>query len=191
MPPKAKFTREEIIAAGLRIVRERGIADLTARALGKELGCSSCPIFTVFKSMEEVHQGVVEAAKKVYKGYVEKGIKKSSAFRGVGEQYVLFAMQEPNLFKVLFMNETNNMPVFTGVLPLLDESYEEILESLREGYQLTQEEAVHLYRHMWVYTHGIATLCVTKICRFNDEEINTMITEIFLSLLKNIKEVSV
>lgn len=187
MPPRAKFTKEEIIEAALGIVREKGISELTARALGTALGSSSCPIFTVFTNMDEVQENVIEAAKKVYKSYMDKGIPQTPAFRGVGEQYVLFAVEQPNLFKLLFMSEKENKPAFTGVLPLLDESYDTILLSISEAYDLTKEQAAHVYRHLWVYTHGIATLCVTKICRFTAEQIDEMITEVFLSLLKNMK----
>lgn len=42
--------------------------------------------------------------------------------------------------------------------------------------------------HLWIYTHGIATLCATKMCRFTDEEISTMITEVCMSILKKLKE---
>lgn len=62
MPPKAKFTKEEIIKATLGIVRNEGFRTLTARALGAKLGSSARPIFTVFHSMEEVQQAVVDAA---------------------------------------------------------------------------------------------------------------------------------
>ena len=54
MPPKAKFTKEEIIAAALKITREQGIGAVTARELGARLGSSARPVFTVFSSMEEL-----------------------------------------------------------------------------------------------------------------------------------------
>ena len=54
MPPKAKFTQEEIIEAALNIVRTNGYEALTSRALGTYLSSSARPIFTVFKNMEEV-----------------------------------------------------------------------------------------------------------------------------------------
>ena len=38
MPPKFKFTREEIIQAALDLTRESGIAAVTARGLGAKLG---------------------------------------------------------------------------------------------------------------------------------------------------------
>ena len=40
MPPKFKFTREEIIQAALDLTRESGIAAVTARRLGAKLGSS-------------------------------------------------------------------------------------------------------------------------------------------------------
>ena len=51
MPPKAKFTKEDIIDAGLAILRERDISAVTAREIGNYLGSSARPIFTVFDNM--------------------------------------------------------------------------------------------------------------------------------------------
>ena len=54
MPPKPKFTKEAVAAIALAIIKEDGLAALTARELGKRLGTSASPIFTVFQSMDEV-----------------------------------------------------------------------------------------------------------------------------------------
>lgn len=43
MPPKPKFTREELVLASLAIVGEQGVEALTARELAKRLGCSTRP----------------------------------------------------------------------------------------------------------------------------------------------------
>ena len=63
MPPKAKFTKAEIIEAALNIVRADGYEALTSRALGTYLGSSARPIFTVFKNMEEVQQDMIKSAR--------------------------------------------------------------------------------------------------------------------------------
>lgn len=185
MPPKAKFTKEQITNAALEIVRENGIDGLTARTLAKELRCSSCPIFTVFENMEEVQKSILEAAKACYKSYVEKGLADISAFKGVGTQYILFAIQEPKLFQLLFMSEQTSVPDIDQVLPFIEENYEKILTSITEGYGLDRKTAERLYRHLWIYSHGIATLCATRMCRFIDTEISEMISEVFVSLLNN------
>lgn len=188
MPPKAKFTKEEVTEASLEIVRSKGFSALTARALGTKLGSSARPIFTVFQSMEEVQQAVINAAKALYKEYVKRGLSDTPAFKGVGTQYILFSVNEPKLFQLLFMKENTDVPELSSVLPIIDESYEEILSSVRDGYGLTNETAEKLYRHLWIYTHGIAALCATKMCRFTGEEISGMMTEVFIGLLKSLKQ---
>ena len=55
MPPKARFSKEEIVSMALQITREHGIGAVTARELGARLGSSARPIFTVFQNMEEVN----------------------------------------------------------------------------------------------------------------------------------------
>lgn len=189
MPPKAKFTKEQITEAALEIIREEGMENLTARALGNKLGSSACPIFTVFANMEEVQQSVIKAIKALYKKYIEKGLSETHAFKGVGTQYVLFAIQEPKLFQILFMSEQTYVPNLEGVLPLIDESYDKILLSITAEYGVDRKAAEKLYRHLWIYTHGIAALCATKMCLFTGEEISKMITEVFVSLLSKLKEV--
>lgn len=67
MPMKPKFTKEEIIDKALDYVSKYGIEALTARELGKCLGSSACPIFTVFENMEEV---VKEVKKRLLKNII-------------------------------------------------------------------------------------------------------------------------
>lgn len=71
MPRKARFSREDIIAAGLRIVKERGYEAVSARALGKELGTSSSPMFTMFKDMNEIQEGIWAAAERLFYEHME------------------------------------------------------------------------------------------------------------------------
>lgn len=189
MPPKAKFTREEIIQAALSIVREKGSDALTARALGTKLGSSARPIFTVFRSMEEVEQAVAAAAKKRYAEYVREGLRQTRlpAFKGVGVQYVQFALEEPKLFQLLFMSAQPGEPTLMNVLPAIEEHYDQIVLSIKEQYGLDEEASNRLYRHLWIYTHGIAVLCVTNMCSFAPEDIWSMMTEVFTGVLKEIK----
>ncbi len=137
--------------------------------------------------MDEVQQAVIDAAKALYKKYVDQGLLWEHPFKGVGTQYILFSIHEPKLFQLLFMTEQPQIPDFSGILPLIEESYGEILLSIQNDYGISQHLAEKLYHHLWIYTHGIATLCATKMCHFTSEEISNMITEVFMSILKNIE----
>lgn len=188
MPPRAKYTQEEITQAALAIVREKGIDSLTARALGEKLGSSARPIFTVFASMDDVQRTVIDAAKAIYKQYIERGLSDTLAFKGVGTQYILFAIKEPKLFQLLFMREQRANCNLQNVLPMIDDNYAAILDSVQSAYHVDGTTAENLYKHMWIYTHGIATLCVTRLCVFTPQEISTLMTQIFVSLLAHCKE---
>lgn len=185
MPPKAKFSKSEIIEAALGIVRADGFQALTARALGTRLGSSARPIFTVFENMEDVQQEVLKAAKKLYAEYVERGLSMDLAFKGVGTQYIRFATEEPKLFQLLFMTEQETIPSLFGVLPVIEQNYEKILLSVQNDYNIDESAAQSLYRHLWIYSHGIAALCATKVCRFTDMQVEEMLKEVCISLLKN------
>lgn len=187
MPRKAKFTRSEIVEAALALVEEHGTDALTARALGEKLGCSARPIFTVFDNMDEVYGEVVTAAKAIYKSYVEAGLNETPAFKGVGKSYIRFATEHPALFRLLFMTEKQTVPDTDSVLGVIEESYDSIVRSITDNYPVDGETAKRIYRHLWVYSHGIAVLIVTKVCAFVADEISAMLTEVFISLLKNDK----
>lgn len=191
MPPKPKFTKEEIVAAGVQITRESGLDAVTSRELGVRLGSSARPIFTVFDNMEELNDQIRIAAKEIYKEYVRKGIREKKAFRGVGAAYIRFAIEEPRLFKILFMRERGNLTNLEKTLVSIEDNYETILQSVQEPNNLNISEAKWLYQHLWVYTHGIATMCATGLCVFTGTEIEKMLTEVFSSLLMKVKSGSI
>lgn len=193
MPQKAKFTKDEILEVALNIVRKRGFDSLTARNIGENLKSSTRPIFTVFDSMEELKKEVNVAARNLYDSYVEEALKKEDSdkkyFKCVGEQYIKFSIVEPRLFQLLFMQENEKRIGFRSILPQIENNYEKIILSIEEQYKISREKSIKLYHHLWIYTHGIASLCATKMCTFTDKEISNMLTEVFKSILKNLKEI--
>ncbi len=192
MPPKSKFTKEEIIQVALEIARINGIDAITARALGERMGSSPKPIFNFFKNMKEVQQEVIKSAKCLYSKYVSKGFNQTDmpTFKAVGMQYILFAIEEPKLFQILFMSEQLKKPSGFNVLPMIDDQYSEILLSVQKNHDLDQKNAEKVYRHLWIYTHGIAVLSATNMCVFTPKEMGNMLTEVCASILKEIKGVS-
>ena len=185
MPPKAKFTRNEILNMALTITKEYGIDAVTARELGSRLGSSARPIFTVFENMDEVRQLVILKAKELYGQYVEEGLKQDPAFRGVGIVYIRFAIEQPKLFQLLFMTAIPEEKNISNILPVIEEHYDKILESIQTSYGLKPKPAEKLYRHLWIYTHGIATMCATGLCSYTMEQLGEMMSEVFKSLLLN------
>lgn len=183
MPPKAKFTKSEILDIALCITKEQGIDAVTARELGNRLGSSARPIFTVFESMDEVKQSVINKSKGLYGQYVEEGLKNQLAFKGVGIAYIRFAIEQPKLFQLLFMRAAQESKEVSTILPVIDDNYDKILQSVQEPYCLERKAADKIYQHLWTYTHGIATMFATGLCSYSMEQIEERLTEVFMGLL--------
>lgn len=184
MPQKAKFSKQTIAEAALKIAEERGVEFISARAIAAELNSSARPIFTVFKNMDEVYAEVTEAADAIYQSYVKAGLDEQIAFKGVGKAYIRFAAERPKLFSLLFMSERAHTPSIDSVLGNIEGSYEKILHSITDNYAVNRDAAIRLYKHLWIYSHGIAVLINTKTCSFGESEISDMLTDVFISLLK-------
>ena len=111
MPPKAKFTRQEIIDAAVDIARRAPLEAVTAQELASVLGTSTRPVFTYFRTLEEVRAAVVEEAGKIYGQYVERGLSMNPPFKGYGMETIRFAREEPNLFRLLFLRRRDTAPI--------------------------------------------------------------------------------
>ena len=96
MPPKFKYTKEEIVSAAMALVREGGMEALTARALGERLGTSAKPIFTQFQNMEELERAVLQEASKRYTEILTEEMTsgKYPPYKGSGMGYIRFAREE-------------------------------------------------------------------------------------------------
>ena len=183
MPPKPKFTKEEIVTAALELVSEKGIEALTARELGVRLGSSARPIFTVFNSMDEVQEEVRAAALKRFESYAEKAMHYTPVFKQVGMQMILFAMEEPKLYQLVYMSENAGATDFEGITQQLGDVAQLCVDVIQRDYGLSAEDAKTLFEHVWIYTFGIGALCATGMCRFSQDEIVRMLGQDFMAML--------
>ena len=183
MPPKPKFTKEEIVTAALELVSDKGIEALTARELGVRLGSSARPIFTVFNSMDEVQEEVRAAALKRFESYAEKAMHYTPVFKQVGMQMILFAIEEPKLYQLVYMSENAGATDFEGITQQLGDVAQLCVDVIQRDYGLSAEDAKTLFEHVWIYTFGIGALCATGMCRFSQDEIIQMLGQDFMAML--------
>lgn len=187
MPPKAKYTREEIIQKAFEMARKNGIESVVARELGKELGTSSSPIFTAFKNMEELQGEVRKRALKEFESYVQDALNYTPAFKYVGMKMVEFAMKEPKLFQLVYMREHDGNQTYAMLVNELGDTVEVCVQIMQKDYTLSREQAEMLFRQVWLNTFGICVLVAGKICCLTQEEISEMLSVAFQGTLMLIK----
>ena len=179
MPPKFKFTREEIIQAGLELTREQGFSAVTARALGARLGCSVKPIFTLFQNMEQVQQEILSAAHRQYLAYLEHAIEQSEypPYKASGMAYIHFAQEERELFKLLFMRDRSQEEPQQS-----PEETQRISELVQAATGLDRESAYLFHLETWIYVHGVASMLATSYLDWDEQFISQSLTDIYQGL---------
>ena len=187
MPPKAKFTKEQITKAALGVVSEKGVQALTAKELGAALGTSTTPIFTVFNSMQEVQDAVMLAAMERFEEYAHKAAHIKPVFKQVGMQMILFAKEEPKLYQLIFMSSISEAQTFDDIYARLGSVADECLDVLQKDYDLSKDNAKTLFEHVWIHTFGIGALCATGMCDFSHEQIAQMLTQDFTAMMMLMK----
>ena len=164
MPPIVRFSREAVLDAAYQLIRREGPSALNARAVAKELGGSTQPIFRLFSGMEELKSAVTELALTTWKERMKVRMRDSAfPYLTIGMSFLLFARDEPELFKLLFMRDRvtdgscTDYNISWGV-PLIESSV-----------KVDAETAAQLYERNWLFCYGLAVSIATKYIPCMDE----------------------
>ncbi len=187
MPPKVKFQKEEIVAAAVEVAKDKGAQAVTAREVAAKLGVSTRPIFTYFDTMDQLKEAVYDHVRTLYRSYVERGLSEPIPFLGLWRNYLSFARDEPELYKLLFL--TPPSAESQGAIEALKYSQELARESLMKIYNMDAYTADCYFRDIWIVAYGFTTLIVTDDCPYTDEEMLAVGAEISLSICKAYKEI--
>ena len=180
MAPKVMVTREQIVSAGLDIVRAGGPEALNARAVAAALGCSTQPVFSNYADMAALAADVLGAAGAVAQGYMTPGAGTDCPpYKAVGLGYIRFAMEEPALFRWLYMRDRS------GEAPADDRAEN---AGVIEKTDLTEDAAWLFHLEMWLFVHGLAATAATGYAAWDEELISGMLTDVFQGLLARFRE---
>lgn len=182
MPPKVKISKEEISRAAFEITKERGIEAVTAKSVAKRLNCSTQPVYWVFDTMDNLRRDIIREANKEYNKYLLTEIHGLPKYKSAGWNYIRFAKELPELFKLLYM--TNRQENINIAESDLDENKDYIISLIIEQNNLSKKNANDLYVNMWLFSHGIAAMLATKTVSLSDAEISQKLTEAFSGMLQ-------
>lgn len=187
MPPKFKFQKQEIVYTALNAVRQKGLSALTAREIAAALGTSTRPIFTWYDSMEQLKADVYAAAEARYCAFLREGLSAPLPFLGIWRQYLRFASEEKELYRLLFLS--GGIAGHAGAVETLRFSQDLARPSIMEFYRLDAHAADCYFRDIWLVAFSYAALIVTDSCPFSLDEMLAVGAEISLAVCKAYKEI--
>lgn len=171
MPPKAKITEDQIVAAALEIARETGAENINARTVARKLNCSTQPIMYHFKTIEQLKKAAYAAADQYHSEYLMNfKTPQEGMMLGMGLNYIRFAIEEPHLFRFLFQSG------FTEENSLLEmissEQLMPILSAMQTALNLDQAQTKEVFLNLAFIVHGYASLIANKVLKFDEQLIS-------------------
>ena len=181
MPPKIKVTKEDIVACAVEIVRREGEQGINARNVAACMGCSTQPVFSNFATMEALRRSVVGKANELCEEYIRKETERGEfpAYKASGMAYIRFAMEERELFRLLYMRDRK-----AEMVPGEQVADPEREQLVRQNTGLDGEKAKLFHMEMWAFVHGIAAMLATNFVQLEWDLISTMLTDAYQGLKK-------
>lgn len=186
MPRKTVIHKQDIINAAVEIVRTNGYESLNARAIAQYLGCSTQPIFSNFRNMEDLTGNVVQRSLEIYNDFVAEEFRRPHdypPYKTNGMAYIRFAMEEKNLFKLLFMRDRTNESS-----PAEESTFYDVLPLIMKATGLDKEQASLFHFEIWAAVHGIAVMVASSYYNADMDLISGTLTDVYQGLLYRFRQ---
>lgn len=181
MPPTVRFTRDAVLHAACQLMRREGIEALNARAIAKELGGSTQPIFRLFTNMEDLHRELILYVARQFQAHAEADMAQSdSPYIQLCTTYLLYGRDEPELFKLLFMRDRVSEGQYSD-----QTTFDLVFNIIKKETPLDDETALRFFERTWLFIHGLAVCIATKYIPCQDERyLISMVKEAYNAAVK-------
>lgn len=168
MARKETITIQTILDTAFAMTREEGFANVTARKVAAKAGCSTQPIFRVYKNMEELWDAVYDRAVSFFRDYYSLYPRMGKApFANLGMAYIAFAREEKHLFELLFVTEKENKK---SMYEVLNGDTGNVVYEINLARVAGCQNPSDLFMKMWIFIHGAACMSLTGDYDLSDKE---------------------
>lgn len=168
MARKEVITIENILDTAFAMTRKEGVSNVTARRVAAKAGCSTQPIFRVYRSMEELWAAVYLKAADFFQDYYSLYPKTGKTpFSNLGMAYIAFAREEKHLFELLFVTGVEQKK---SMYELLNGEKGNVVYEVNRAAAMGCPAPGDLFMKMWIFIHGAACMTLTGDYDLSDVE---------------------
>ena len=168
MARKETITIQNILDTAFAMTREEGFANVTARRVAAKAGCSTQPIFRVYKNMDELLDAVYGQAETFFQDYYSLYPRTGkSPFSNLGMAYIKFAREERHLFELLFVSDN---PRKKSMYECLNGDAGNVVYEINLARVQGCPNPGDLFMKMWIFIHGAACMSLTGDYDLSDRE---------------------
>lgn len=158
--------RQALVQAALRELEQGRLADLSLRALGRELGVSPRAPYRHFATKESLLAAVAVEGLRRWEAFVTPRVAAAGAepiaqLRAISEAYVLFAVEHPAAFRVMYAPYATVEEGAPELVKARSEGHRAALEVISAGQRarlLRAGDPMQLALALWTSMHGLAVL---------------------------------
>ena len=177
MARKVTTGREVILDAALKMLIRDGYPSVNIKTLAAEIGCSTQPIVWHFENMDGLRRALYEYACQ-YAAMSVSGSKNAvEGFEALGASYVRMAVNEPNLFKYLYLGEAPADRTHDVKEIGTARHNAATVKKICDETGLKRAAVLRYIRNTVIYSHGIATLVATGMFTATEKEMMNMINK--------------
>ena len=182
MPTNVRITKNMILDTAFDIARSGGLEDVSNREIASRLGCSIRPIYYQFKNTDELKGELYAKIEKYFYTYLMDNMRDDiPPYKQVGINYIRFAREESHFFRILFMSETNLLPM--GFVTKDEDDFRKLAKFIKFSTKLSDDDIKTFHVRMWLFAHGIASLLASNTVVFSDTQIEKLLSYEFQALM--------
>lgn len=168
MARRETITNQMILETAFTMTREEGFSNVTARKVAAKAGCSTQPIFRVYRNMDELLEAVYSQAVTFFQDYYSLFPRTGKTpFSNLGMAYIKFAREERHLFELLFLAEHSGKK---SMYEILNGSAGNVVYEINLARVMGCPEPGDLFTKMWIFIHGAACMSMTGDYDLSDRE---------------------
>ncbi len=167
MAPRSRVTRDMIVNAAVEVVRQAGVETLNARAVARQLHCSTQPVMYHFATMEQLKRAAYAQADRFHTDYLLRPAGNKDPLLAIGLNYIRFAIEEPRLFRFLFQSGYARETDLTAMIDAAELA--PILAAMQEGLAMDRERTKEVFLTVALFAHGYASIIANNGLRFDEE----------------------
>ncbi|MGH3442725.1 MAG: TetR/AcrR family transcriptional regulator [Nitriliruptorales bacterium] len=163
--------RDEILAAARRLLLEAGDKDaVSIRQVATEVGCTPPSIYLHFGDKDELFFAVCEAEFSSFDRTMDAAVEgiedPVERLRARGEAYVHFGLENPEVYRILFMHKPSEWPEEAHTEEVLAEAgfgdlVVDVQQCIESGV-IAESDTFLVATSLWTMVHGLTSLLIAK-----------------------------
>ena len=146
------------------MIIDKGYQAVNIKSVAQNLGCSTQPVSWHFGNMDNFREELLNAAviyvnKKMMSDYDEP----LKSLWHIGVSYIDVAVNEPNLFRFVYMGESGIYTRGGFSSMFTDKGNSELIERLSSALAIDKDKVGAFVQKLIIYTHGIASLLTAGV----------------------------